>query len=263
MRLYENKAMDTGKLFSLQSEKMLSDATEEEKVSGKAEKKGSLWDLFIPVSLLIATSIFAIVYVGGIFDADKDWLTAFSDTDASVALPWAAVLTAVFTVCYMTVRKIICFSDALKCLADGFIAMVPAILILTLATSLKNMTALLDSQKFIAECMTMAAPGLANFLPVVFFFVAAFLAFSTGTSWGTFGILIPIVISVFDPASPLLFIGMSACLAGAVCGDHCSPISDTTIMASVGAGCDHLVHVTTQFPYVITLAVISGFAFLL
>ena len=151
----------------------------------------------------------------------------------------------------------------MKCIPEGFVAMVPAILILTFATSLKNMTSLLEAKEFIAGLMSGAAAGLDRFLPAVIFLVACVLAFATGTSWGTFGILIPIVVSIFPTTSPLLFIGMSACLAGAVCGDHCSPISDTTIMSSAGARCEHINHVSTQLPYAITVASVSFVAFLL
>ena len=151
----------------------------------------------------------------------------------------------------------------MDCIPKGFIAMVPAILILTLATGLKNMTTALQAKEYVYAVMQSAAAGLFNFLPAIIFVVACGLAFATGTSWGTFGILIPIVTSIFPEDSPLLFVGISACLAGAVCGDHCSPISDTTIMASAGARCNHVDHVTTQLPYAMTVAVISFLSFLL
>ena len=159
-------------------------------------------------------------------------------------------------------RRLITFKDAMDCIPKGFIAMVPAILILTLATALKNMTGSLGADVYVKELMAGAASGLTSFLPAIIFVVACFLAFATGTSWGTFGILIPIVTNMFSEGDPLLFIGISACLAGAVCGDHCSPISDTTIMASAGAQCNHIEHVQTQLPYAITVAAVSFVSFI-
>ena len=163
----------------------------------------------------------------------------------------------------MVARRLISFKDSMGCVPKGFNAMVPAILILTMATSLKNMTALMGAKVFVAQLMEGAAAGLTNLLPAIIFLVACVLAFATGTSWGTFGILIPIVTAIFPAGSPLLIIGISACLAGAVCGDHCSPISDTTIMSSAGAQCNHINHVSTQLPYAITVAVISFVNFIL
>lgn len=224
--------------------------------------KGRIIDMLLPVILLIAVCVFALVYVGGIFD-NKNFITAFSDTDASVALPWGALVVLVLTILYLTCRRVISGKEAMECIPRGFIAMVPAILILTLATALKNMTSMLEAREFIASAISQSAPALAQFLPAVIFIVAALLAFSTGTSWGTFGILIPIVVGIFPSDSPLLFIGMSACLAGAVCGDHCSPISDTTIMSSAGAKCDHLQHVATQLPYALTVAAVSTAGFII
>ena len=157
----------------------------------------------------------------------------------------------------MLLRRLMTFKEAMDCIPKGFIAMVPAILILSMATSLKNMTGLLGADVYVSTLMDGAARGLANFLPAIIFLVACFLSFSTGTSWGTFGILIPIVVAVFPENSTILTIGMSACLAGAVCGDHCSPISDTTIMSSAGAQCNHINHVSTQLPYAVTVAAVS------
>ena len=197
-------------------------------------------------------------------DADaKSFADAISATDATVALPWGAIIAMVLVVGFYRVRGSLSFRAAMRCIPEGFCAMVPAILILTLATALKNVTTALEAREFIAYLMQNSAASLVNFLPAVIFVVAGILAFSTGTSWATFGILIPIVVSTFDPSSPLMFIGMSACLAGAVAGDHCSPISDTTIMSSAGAQCDHLSHVSTQLPYVLTVSSVSFAAFLL
>ena len=167
------------------------------------------------------------------------------------------LIALVITIIYMVARRVMTFKEAMDCIPKGFVAMVPAITILTLATSLKNMTGLLGADAYVAGLMEGAAAGLANFLPAIIFLVACFLSFSTGTSWGTFGILIPIVVAIFPAGSTNLIIGMSACLAGAVCGDHCSPISDTTIMSSAGGECNHINHVSTQMPYAISVAAIS------
>jgi Na+/H+ antiporter NhaC len=176
-----------------------------------------------------------------------------------VGLPWGGLIALVVTIIYFVARRSITFEKAMKCIPDGFIAMVPAILILTFATALKNMTAGLGAKYFVGALMNNAAAGLDNFLPAIIFLVACVLAFATGTSWGTFGSLIPIVTYLFadTPDAKILIISMSACLAGAVCGDHCSPISDTTIMSSAGANCNHINHVSTQLPYAITVAAIS------
>ena len=206
--------------------------------------------------MLVIISVIGLIYVGGFFSG-ADFISAFGDTDATIGLPWGAIIALVVTILYLMARKIITFKEAMECVPKGFIAMVPAILILTFATSLKNMTGLLGADIFVGNLMDSAAAGLANFLPAIIFIVACILSFATGTSWGTFGILIPIVAAIFEPGSSLLIIGMSACLAGAVCGDHCSPISDTTIMSSAGAQCNHLNHVSTQLPYAITVAAIS------
>ena len=225
-------------------------------------EKGRVIDLIFPIVVLIVTCIIGLIYVGGFFDG-VDFITAFGDTDAYVGLPWGGLIALIIIVCYLIARRLISFKDAMACVPQGFIAMVPAILILTFATALKNMTGLMEADVYVKNIMQNSAEGLANFLPAVIFLVACGLAFATGTSWGTFGILIPIVTAVFSADSELLFIGISACLAGAVCGDHCSPISDTTIMASAGAPCNHVDHVATQLPYAITVASISFVCFLI
>ncbi|MBR4959344.1 MAG: Na+/H+ antiporter NhaC family protein, partial [Clostridia bacterium] len=175
---------------------------------------------------------------------------------------WGGLIALVATVIYLICRKVISFKDAMECIPEGFKAMVPAILILSSAGALKNMTTNLGSDVFVESIMADAA-GLQLFLPAIIFVVACFIAFSTGTSWGTFGILIPIVTAIFPASSELMYIGMSACLAGAVCGDHCSPISDTTIMSSAGARCDHINHVSTQIPYAVTVAAVSFVCYIL
>ena len=222
--------------------------------------KGRVIDLVFPILILIAICIFALVYVGGIFNGEN-FVSAFSNTDATVGLPWGGLIALLVTLVYFIGRRLVSFKDAMDCISKGFIAMVPAILILTMATSLKNMTALLDSSTFVKEALA-SASSLANFLPAIIFLVACGISFATGTSWGTFGILIPIVLAIFPVGSELGIISMSACLAGAVCGDHCSPISDTTIMSSAGARCDHVNHVSTQIPYAITVAAISAVGYI-
>lgn len=226
--------------------------------SGKetANPRGRVIDLIIPVIVLIITCTIAMIYVGGFWDGES-FIDAFGNTDSFVALPWGGIITLVFTVIYMLCRKVISFREAMDCVPSGFVAMVPPILILTLACSLKAMTSALGAAEFVHDLMQGAAASLYSLLPAVIFIVACVLAFASGTSWGTFGILIPIVMAIFDPTSPLLIIGISACCAGAVYGDHVSPISDTTIMASAGAQVDHLEHVSTQLPYASTVAAVS------
>lgn len=223
---------------------------------------GRTIDLILPVLVLVAVCVVALLYVGGFF-AGADFITAFGDTDASVALPLGAFAALVFTIAYLIARRIINFKEAMATVPKGFVAMVPAILILTLATALKNMTGMLGADVFVGGLMEGSAASLANFLPAIIFLVAIFLSFSTGTSWGTFGILIPIVLNIPYDVPELKIIAVSACLAGSVCGDHCSPISDTTIMSSAGAQCDHVNHVSTQMPYALTVAAISFVGYVL
>jgi Na+/H+ antiporter NhaC len=217
---------------------------------------GRVFDLLIPIIVLIAVSIFALVYVGGILSG-VDFITAFADTDATVALPWAGLVSLVITIIYLAIRGVVKLGDAMKSIPEGFTAMLPAILILTFATALKNVTSELGAAFFVGSLVDGAAASLLSFLPAIIFIVACVLAFATGTSWGTFGILIPIVTAMFGADTVIGTIGISACLAGAVCGDHCSPISDTTIMSSAGAECEHLNHVTTQIPYAVYVAIVS------
>lgn len=238
--------------------------------AGKEEKldyneNGIVLDLIFPVLVLILCCMFGLLYVGGYFGANiwtdtartGNFVAALGNTDSSAALPWGGLIGLVIIVIYFLLRRVLTFKEAMDCVPQGFIAMAPAIFILVLATSLKNMTVILGAKEFVAGMMASASANLFRFLPAIIFPVACVLSFSTGTSWGTFGILLPIVTSVFPETSPLLFVGVSACLAGAVCGDHCSPISDTTIMASAGAQCNHIDHVTTQLTYALTVAAIS------
>ena len=255
MKRHELNAILNGDLYT-EGERV----PEEDTVQNPNSK---LLDLILPVVVLIALCVLAMLYVGGFFSG-VNFVDAFSDTDATVALPWGALLALIFTMVYFIARKAITFKETMESIASGFNAMISPIVILTLAISLKNATGLLDSSAFVEGVMEGVAGNLAAFLPAVIFVVATLIAFATGTSWGTFGILIPIVITVFkDPSNPLFLIGISACLAGSVCGDHISPISDTTIMSSAGAQSNHLNHVSTQIPYALTVAGISFLTFII
>ena len=223
---------------------------------------GKLIDLIIPIVLLIACCVWGLLYNGYQSIGEGSVIDAFSSTDAYVGLPWGSIIALILIILYLVARKVISFEDAMECVPKGFIAMVPAITILTLATSLKSMTNALDASGFVYGVMSNAS-ALQWILPALVFVVACLVAFATGTSWGTFGILIPIVSAIFPETSSLFFVGISACLAGAVCGDHCSPISDTTIMSSAGAHCNHINHVETQLPYAITVAAISFVCYIL
>lgn len=219
--------------------------------------KGKVIDLLIPILSLIICCVIGMIYTGCFFDG-VGFVEAFSNSDASVGLVLGSFFGFIITIILYVVRKVLSFSDCMSCIPDGFKAMVPAILILTFAWTLKAMTDSLGAKEFVAGMMETSAQGLMNLLPAIIFLVACFLAFATGTSWGTFGILIPIVVAVFEGRNEtMMIISISACMAGAVCGDHCSPISDTTIMASAGAQSNHINHVNTQLPYAITCAAVS------
>ena len=254
MRLHELNAIETGDLYT--------SGDKNESVEVVPSSKGRVADLIMPIIFLIVFCVLGLVYVGGIFDG-ASFVDSFADTDATVGLPWGGLVALVLIVAYMMARRVITFKESMDCVPQGFIAMVPAILILTFATGLKNMTSGLGAKYFVSDLMSGQAEALGAFLPAIIFVVACFLAFATGTSWGTFGILIPIVTAIFAADPELLIIGMSACLAGAVCGDHCSPISDTTIMSSAGGQCNHLNHVSTQMPYAITVAAVSFVMFVI
>ncbi len=230
---------------------------DEETEEVKPNPRGKVIDLIVPIVLLIICCIVGMIYTGGFFSG-TDFVTAFSQSEASLALSIGSFFAFVFTVIFYAARRVLSFRDCMDCIPEGFKAMVPAILILTFAWTLKAMTDSLGADVFVAEAMESVAGGLLNFLPAIIFLVGCALAFATGTSWGTFGILIPIVVAVFEGKDPqMMIISISACMAGAVCGDHCSPISDTTIMASAGAQCNHVNHVTTQLPYALTAAGVS------
>ncbi len=238
------------------------DAVEEVEPVINDGKKRSVLDLILPVVILIVSCVAGMLYNGGFFTGDVSFIDAFAGCDASVALSWGAIIAIIIDVIYLLARRVISFKEAMECVPEGFKAMVPPILILTFAWTLSGLTGMLGADVFVAGLMEGAAAGLMNLLPAIIFLVALALAFSTGTSWGTFGILIPIVVSVFSADAEILTIGISACLAGAVCGDHCSPISDTTIMASAGAKCNHINHVSTQLPYALTVAAVSFVAYI-
>ena len=251
MGIHESNALK-GDLFTTAA-RPYAGAEEDEKVN----PRGKVMDLLIPIISLVICCVIGMIYTGGFFDG-TDFVTAFSQSDASVGLVLGSFFGLVITVLLYLVRKVLSFRDCMACIPDGFKSMVPAILILTFAWTLKSMTDSLGAAEFVAEMVKSSASGLVNMLPAIIFLVACFLAFATGTSWGTFGILIPIVVHVFENTpGDLMIISISACMAGAVCGDHCSPISDTTIMASAGAQCDHVSHVSTQLPYAVVAAVVS------
>ena len=228
--------------------------------------KGKVIDLVLPIVLLILFCVIGMIYTGGFFDVEADnyhnIINSFADCDASVGLVLGSFAAFILTIVFYLCRKIISFKDCMSCVPDGFKAMVPAILILTLAWTLKAMTDSLGAADYVAGLVAGSAEGLQFFLPAIIFIIGCFLAFATGTSWGTFGILIPICIAIFPVGNPLRIISISACMAGAVCGDHCSPISDTTIMASAGAQCEHVNHVSTQLPYALSMAAISFIAYI-
>ena len=254
MKIHELNAIENNDLYTC--------GDKNESVEVIPSSKGIVADLIVPIVILIVSCVFGLIYNGGILDG-VNFIEAFSNTDATVGLPWGGLIALVLTIIYMLVRKVISFKESMDCIPQGFVAMVPAIMILTFATALKNMTSILGAKYFVGDLMEGQAAALGSLLPAIIFLVACVLAFATGTSWGTFGILIPIVTAIFEPGSELLIIGMSACLAGAVCGDHCSPISDTTIMSSAGAQCNHINHVSTQIPYAVTVAAISFVMFVI
>jgi len=259
MLSHEKNAL-AGDLFSEGERK----ETEDEVVSNK----GRVIDLILPVLALIASCVIGMIYTGGFFDTESgaylNLATAFANSDASAGLSWGALIAVVLTVLYLVARRVITFKTAMDAVPKGFCAMVPAIIILVFAWTLGSITrSMLGADIFVKLAIGGAAESLQALLPAVIFLIALGLAFATGTSWGTFGILLPIVITVFSGADEILIIAMSACLAGAVCGDHCSPISDTTIMASAGAQCNHVNHVSTQLPYALTVAAVSAVAYIL
>ena len=223
---------------------------------------GTVYDLVVPVVLLIICCVTGMIYSGGFFSGSS-FVEAFSNSDASVGLALGSIVALIITIAFYSVRKVLSFTTCMNCIPEGFKAMVPVIMILTFAWTLKAMTDSLGAAPYVAGMMQTSAAGLMNMLPAIIFVVGCGLAFATGTSWGTFGILIPIVVAVFESDPQMMIIAISACMAGAVCGDHCSPISDTTIMASAGAQSNHVNHVYTQLPYALTVAGISFISYII
>ncbi len=254
MSKHEKNAVENGDLFS--GKNPFGDTDEE------GNDRGRVIDLVLPVIVLIVTCVIGMIYSGGFFEG-AGFVEAFSNSDASLGLMLGSAVALVIIIIYYLCRRLMTFKDAMDSVPEGFKAMVPAILILTLAWSLKAMTDSLGAGEFVKGLVDSSAAGFQMFLPTIVFIIGCALAFATGTSWGTFGILIPIVLQVFPLGEPISIVCVSACMAGAVCGDHCSPISDTTIMASAGAKCDHVNHVSTQLPYAITCAAVSAVAYII
>ncbi|MBQ9964236.1 MAG: Na+/H+ antiporter NhaC family protein [Clostridia bacterium] len=259
MKKHEDNAKN-GDIFTVETQEAI------ENMEGNP--KGRVWDLVVPILFLVVACIVGMIYSGGFFTADSDgyrnFITAFSNCDASVGLAYGSVIALIFAVIYFSLRRVLTFKVCMGCVPEGFKLMVPAIMILTCAWTLKAMTDSLGAKIFISQIVENSAGSFALFLPAIIFLIAVGLSFATGTSWGTFGILIPIVLSVFGAESgTITVIAISACMAGAVCGDHCSPISDTTIMASAGAQCNHIAHVSTQLPYALLVAGVSFIGYIL
>ena len=253
MAKHEANAKGSGDLFS-GMKGMFVDAKDVENPRGRVP------DLVLPIVVLIISCVVGMIYSGGFF-AGESFINAFSLSDASIGLMLGSAVTLVITCVYYLLRRVLTFKEITDSIPEGFRAMVPAIMILVFAWSLKAMTDSLGAKQFVEALVDQSASGFKSFLPAIVFLIACFLSFSTGTSWGTFGILIPITLGVFPLTDPMGVVCVSACMAGAVCGDHCSPISDTTIMASAGAQCDHVAHVSTQLPYAITVAAVSFVAY--
>ena len=230
--------------------------------SSKNKTDGKVIDMLFPIISLVIGCVIGMIYTGGFFEGTS-FIESFANSDASVGLVLGSFCALILTMAFYMVRRSLDFSSIMECIPEGFKQMVPAILILTFAWSLKAMTDSLGAKEFVAYIIQNKAAGFAGLLPFIIFLIAVGLSFATGTSWGTFGILIPIVVACFQATDyQLMIISMSACMAGAVCGDHCSPISDTTIMSSAGAQCNHLNHVSTQLPYAMTCAAISALTYI-
>ena len=256
MELHELNATTKGDLFTT-PERPYAEAEKDE-----LKEDGKLFDMLIPVIVLIICCVIGMLWSGGMFSG-KNFVEAFANSDASVGLAVGSFFALIITLVIYMARRVMNFTEFMACVPDGFAAMIAPILILTFAWSLKGMTDSLGASVYVAGLIKNTAGSLMNLLPFIIFLIAVGLAFATGTSWGTFGILIPIVVTAFKDTDPnLMIIAMSACMAGAVCGDHCSPISDTTIMASAGAQCYHINHVNTQLPYAMTVAAISAVTYI-
>ena len=260
MKKAEQQALESSGENDIHASLTGADPAPEDKISAK----GTVRHLVAPIVVLIIACVIGMIYTGGVFSGES-FINAFAGSDASVGLVFGSVVALVLTIIFYLATRVLSFRECMTAIPEGFKSMVPAILILAFAWTLKSMTDSLGAAEYVAGIVETSAGNLIVLLPAIVFLVGCFLAFATGTSWGTFGILIPIVVSVFggDLDNTLMIVSISACMAGAVCGDHCSPISDTTIMASAGAQCDHIAHVSTQLPYAIMAAAISVVCYLL
>ncbi len=254
MKKHEKNAKETGDLFTSGTKQAIAEM--------EVSEKDRVCDLIVPIIILIVSCVIGMIYSGGFFSGES-FVDSFSNSDASVGLAYGAFVAIIFTVIFYLIRRVLSFKSLMESLPEGFKAMVPAIMILACAWTLKAMTDSLGAKIFISQLIEGSAAGFQALLPAIIFLIAVGLSFATGTSWGTFGILIPIVLSVFGAGEPITIVAISACMAGAVCGDHCSPISDTTIMASAGAQCDHINHVSTQLPYALTVAGVSAVSYII
>lgn len=258
MALHERNAVEKEDLFTTEER-----AGDESLERPLRQKPGEVIDMLVPILSLVLCCVVGMIYTGGFFSGES-FIDAFAASNASTGLVLGSFVSLVITLAFYMLRNVLSFNQCMDCLPEGFRQMVPAILILTFAWSLKAMTDSLGAKEYVAAAVKSSATGVLSILPFLIFLIAVGLAFATGTSWGTFGILIPIVVAVFQGTNHVMLImSMSACMAGAVCGDHCSPISDTTIMSSAGAECVHLNHVYTQLPYALTAAAVSALAYLL
>ena len=256
MHQHEVNAIEHNDLYTT-PERPFENAADEAKREG-----GHLIDMLVPIFSLVVCCVIGMIYTGGFFSG-ASFIDSFAGSDASVGLVFGSFCALVITLAFYLIRNVLSFNECMDCLPEGFKQMVPAILILTLAWSLKAMTDSLGAKEFVAGVVQGSAKNFLQFLPVIIFLIAIGLSFATGTSWGTFGILIPIVVACFQGIDHnMMILSMSACMAGAVCGDHCSPISDTTIMSSAGAQCLHINHVSTQIPYALTAALSSAIAYI-
>lgn len=256
MYIHEKNAVEKNDLFTTPERPYANAAAE-----SKDKKDGHVIDLLFPIITLVAGCVIGMIYTGGFFSGES-FVDAFANSSASVGLMLGSFCAMVVTIIFYMLRRVLKFNEIMDCIPEGFKAMVPAILILTFAWTLNKMTSDMGAADFVAGVVRNSSQGVTTFLPLMVFLVAVGLSFATGTSWGTFGILIPIVIACFPNDHTMMVLSMSACMAGSVCGDHCSPISDTTIMSSAGAQCLHLNHVSTQLPYAMTCAAVSGVTYI-
>lgn len=265
--------IDYGKMKKCENEALKGDLFYGSKVIDKGAKaqeqkvigKGTVIDLVLPIIILVIFCVLGLIYSGGFFGEEKPgFVAAFSNADASVGLAIGSIFTLIFTLIFYVIRRVLNFTQAMESLTDGFKNMVPAIFILTFAWTLKAMTDSLEATRFVENVIGASIGQFSMFIPAIIFLLAAGISFATGTSWGTFGILIPIVVAILkDFDYNLMIIAISSSMAGAVFGDHCSPISDTTIMSSAGAQCEHILHVSTQLPYAITVAGVSFICYII